>query len=104
MIEQKEKACNRCHSTTNGFYGDRKTKDGLRRYCRVCDNENHRKTYQRNKEIKKRQKQTETAFIKQLTNILGSPACDVKEDYSDGKRMILIELRNKTKVKLYYGS
>ena len=48
------KECKRCYSTENGFYGDKKTKDGLRRYCKVCDKENNRLVYHKNKEIKKR--------------------------------------------------
>jgi hypothetical protein len=103
MNEQKEKACNRCQSTTNGFYGDNKTKDKLRRYCKVCDNEAQKRTYLRNKEMKKHLKKGEEAFIKQLTKILGSGVRDVKEGYSPvGRRMLILALNNESEIKLYF--
>ena len=49
----KMKACKRCGSTTNGFYGQNRNNDGLRPYCKVCDKAQARITYGRNKELLK---------------------------------------------------
>jgi hypothetical protein len=50
------KICKRCGSTTNGFYPQRRNKDGLRPYCKECDKAQYRITYSRNKEILKLRK------------------------------------------------
>ncbi len=39
------KKCKRCGSDTNGFYGQKRNKDGLRPYCKECDKEQWRITY-----------------------------------------------------------
>ena len=44
------KACKRCGSTTNGFYSQKRNKDGLRPYCKVCDKAQFRTTYARTKD------------------------------------------------------
>jgi hypothetical protein len=36
------KACNKCGSTTNGFYKTKKHKDGLSYSCKVCDDKKNK--------------------------------------------------------------
>lgn len=50
------KPCNRCGSTTNGYYPQTKSKDGLRPYCKECDKAQSRITYNKNKELVKLRK------------------------------------------------
>jgi len=47
------KVCKRCGSTTNGYYPQTASKDGLRPYCKECDKAQARITYSKNKEVLK---------------------------------------------------
>lgn len=54
-MDMTSKICKRClvNKITNDFYGEKKNKDGLRLYCKECDKQNNRQTYNRNKQYKK---------------------------------------------------
>lgn len=65
------KQCKRCGTITDQFYGQKRNKDGLRPYCKSCDNANYKETMKRNKELLVRRKLKMKAKCDKLMSDLG---------------------------------